>query len=84
MSFLTLLILGVSTILSVVKVTGDRSFVVMMAADSGLVRTDEEIIAIAGTGRAGRGADTALVMQTNNAHRVFDIKVKEIICKPRL
>lgn len=51
-----------------------------MAADAGLVRTDEEIISIGGT---GRGADTALVLQANNVHRFFNMKVKEIICKPR-
>ena len=58
--------------------------IAVMAADAGLVRTDEEVIAIAGTGREGRGADTAIVVQPNNAHRFFDLKVKELICKPRL
>jgi hypothetical protein len=52
-----------------------------MAADAGLVRTDEEIIAIGGT---GRGADTAAVIQPNYTHRFFNLRVKEIICKPRL
>jgi hypothetical protein len=52
-----------------------------MAADAGLVRTDEEIISIGGT---GRGADTALVLQPEYTHRFFNLKVKEIICKPRL
>ena len=52
-----------------------------MAADAGLVRTDEEIISIGGT---GRGADTALVVQPEYTHRFFNLKVKEIICKPRL
>jgi hypothetical protein len=52
-----------------------------MAADAGLVRTDEEIIAIGGT---GRGADTAVVVQPSYTHRFFNLKVKEIICKPRL
>jgi hypothetical protein len=52
-----------------------------MAADAGLVRTDEEIIAIGGT---GRGADTAVVVQPACTHRFFGLKVKEIICKPRL
>jgi hypothetical protein len=51
-----------------------------MAADAGLVRTDEEIISIGGT---GRGADTAVVLQPSNVHRFFTTKVKEIICKPR-
>jgi hypothetical protein len=52
-----------------------------MAADAGLVRTDEEIIAIGGT---GRGADTAIVLQPSYTHRFFNLRIKEIICKPRL
>jgi hypothetical protein len=55
-----------------------------MAADAGLVRTDEEVIAVAGTGGAGRGADTAVVLQPVNAHKFFETRVKEILCKPRL
>ena len=53
--------------------------ITMMAADSGLVRTDEDIIAIAGS---GRGADTAVVMKPVNTHDFFDLKVREILCKP--
>ncbi len=52
----------------------------VMAADGGLVRTDEEIIAIAGT---HKGADTAVVVKPANTHRFFDLKIKEILCKPR-
>jgi hypothetical protein len=52
-----------------------------MAADAGLVRTDEEIVSIGGT---GRGADTAVILQADYVHRFFNLKVKEIICKPRL
>ncbi len=52
-----------------------------MAADAGLLRTDEEIISIGGT---GRGADTAFVLQPDYVHRFFNLKVKELICKPRL
>ncbi|MCL4459514.1 MAG: hypothetical protein M1136_12530 [Chloroflexi bacterium] len=55
--------------------------IVLMAADAGLVRTDEEVIAIGGT---GRGADTALVIKPAHTQHFFDLKVKEIICKPRL
>ncbi len=51
----------------------------IMAADSGLVRTDEDVISIGGT---SSGADTALVLQPTNSSRVFDLKVREIICKP--
>ncbi|MFQ5826983.1 MAG: pyruvate kinase alpha/beta domain-containing protein, partial [Dehalococcoidia bacterium] len=55
--------------------------VVLMAADAGLVRTDEEVISIAGQ---GRGADTAVVLKPANSQDFFDLRVKEILCKPRL
>ena len=58
--------------------------IAVMAADAGLVRTDEEVIAIAGTGAGGGGSDTVIVVQPNVAHRFFDLRVKELICKPRL
>ncbi len=54
--------------------------IALMAADAGLIRTDEEVICIAGT---GSGADTALVVQPAHTHDFFDLKVKEILCKPR-
>jgi hypothetical protein len=54
--------------------------ITLMAADAGLVRTDEDIIAIGGT---GRGADTAVVLRPVNSEDFFDIKVREILCKPR-
>lgn len=56
-----------------------------MAADAGLVRTDEEVIAIAGTGagNGGRGADTAVVIKPGNSNAFFDTEVREILCKPR-
>lgn len=53
----------------------------LMAADAGLVRTDEEVVAVGGT---ARGADTAVVLQPVNVQDFFNLKVKEIICKPRL
>lgn len=51
----------------------------LMAADAGLVRTDTDVISIGGT---ASGADTALVLRPANSSRVFDLKVREIICKP--
>ena len=54
--------------------------ITMMAADAGLVRTDEDIIVIGGT---GSGADTAVVLKPVNSEDFFDLKVKEILCKPR-
>jgi uncharacterized protein len=53
----------------------------MMAADAGLIKTTEDVIAIGGT---GRGADTAVVLRAANTQDFFDLKIKEIICKPRL
>ena len=54
--------------------------ITLMAADSGLVRTKEEVIAIAGT---DHGADTAIVLKPVHTHNFFDLRVQEILCKPR-
>ena len=51
-----------------------------MAADAGLIRTDEEAIAIGGS---GGGADTAIVLRPSNTHTFFDTRILEIVCKPR-
>jgi len=53
--------------------------IAIMAADAGLVRTDEDIISIAGS---GRGADTAIVLKPVNTMDFFDLKTREILCKP--
>jgi len=53
--------------------------IALMAADAGLVSVDRDIIAIAGT---SKGADTALVLTPVNAHNFFDLRIKEILCKP--
>jgi len=53
--------------------------ITVMAADSGLIRTDEDVIAIAGT---GQGADIAVVLRPVNSNDFFDLKVREILCKP--
>lgn len=54
--------------------------VALMAADAGLVRTGEDVIALGGT---YEGVDTALVLRPANSARFFDLKVREVICKPR-
>ena len=51
----------------------------LMAADAGLVRTAEPLIAIAGT---GKGADTAVVIRPTNAQTFFDLQFLEIVCMP--
>jgi len=53
----------------------------LMAADAGLVRVGEPCIAIAGT---GRGADTAVVLIPANVQQFFDLRVMEVLVKPRL
>lgn len=53
--------------------------IAMMAADAGLIHTDEDVIAIGGT---GRGADMAVVLRPVNSMDFFDMRVKEILCKP--
>ncbi|MFC1873795.1 pyruvate kinase alpha/beta domain-containing protein [Chloroflexota bacterium] len=72
-------------IANVLRVFGQGTKVVceiaLMAADSGLVSVDEDIIAIGGS---GGGADTAVVLKPVNTHHFFDLKVREILCKPRL
>jgi hypothetical protein len=54
--------------------------IALMAADAGLIRTDEEVISIGGT---AKGADTALVVKPAHTHDFFELKVKEVLCKPR-
>ena len=53
--------------------------VTLMAADAGLVRTDEDVISVGGT---AQGVDSALVLKPANSARFFDLKVREVICKP--
>jgi hypothetical protein len=59
-----------------IKVTAEMA---LMAADAGLVRTDEPVIVIAGT---ASGADTAVVLKPANAQGFFDLRFLEIICMP--
>jgi uncharacterized protein len=51
----------------------------MMAADAGLVRTDENLISVGGT---SRGSDTALVLTPVTSQNFFDLRIREILCKP--
>jgi uncharacterized protein len=54
--------------------------ITVMAADAGLVPAGDEIIAVGGT---GSGADAAAVIAAANAQDFFDLRVLEILCKPR-
>ena len=53
--------------------------IVAMAGDAGLIPI-EDVIAVAGT---GRGADTAVVVAANSTNRLFNIKIREILAKPK-
>lgn len=53
--------------------------ITVMAVDAGLIRTDEDCVAIAGT---SKGADTILVVKPANSTRLFDLKIKKILAKP--
>jgi hypothetical protein len=50
-----------------------------MAADSGLVPFGD-VVCVAGT---GHGADTAVVLQATSSNNFLDIKIREILCKPK-
>lgn len=54
--------------------------VAVMAADAGLIPVDREVIAVGGT---GEGADTALVLSPAYSTSFFDLKVHEVLAKPR-
>jgi hypothetical protein len=54
--------------------------IALMAADAGLVTVGEPCIAIGGT---GRGADTAIMLIPANAQQFFDLRIMEILAKPR-
>lgn len=55
--------------------------IVLMAADGGTIHSGDSVIAIAGT---GKNVDTALMMQAATTRNPRDLRVNEILCKPRL
>lgn len=60
--------------------------ITLVAADEGLIPLDREVIAIAGTTheveRTG-GSDTAIVVKPSTSDIFQELKVREVICKPR-
>lgn len=54
--------------------------IVMMAADAGLIPEGEEIVAVAGT---GRGSDAVAIIKSVTSKRFLELKVLEILAKPR-
>lgn len=55
--------------------------IALMATDAGLISTKESCIAVGGT---GRGVDTAILLQPAHAQNFFDLRIMEILAKPRL
>lgn len=53
--------------------------ITLMAADAGLIPTDQDVIAVGGS---GYGADTAAIIKPANVSRFFDLKIRGILCKP--
>ncbi len=51
----------------------------IMAADAGAL-SGSDIVSVGGT---GRGADAALVLKPASQSDLFDLRIREIICKPR-
>jgi len=54
--------------------------IALMAADAGLVSTFEPCVSIGGT---NDGADTAVLLKPAHTQNFFDLKVQEILAKPR-
>ncbi len=52
----------------------------MMVVDAGLVPEGAEVLTVAGT---GRGADTVMIIKSAASKRFLDLKVLEILAKPR-
>lgn len=55
--------------------------ITLMSADAGLIGSGEKVVAAAGT---SSGLDTALVLRAATTQDYFDLRVLEILCKPRL
>ncbi len=55
--------------------------IALMAADAGCVSTQVPCLSIGGT---GEGADTVILLQPAHAQNFFDLKIIEILAKPRL
>ena len=53
--------------------------VTIMAADAGLIPTDQYVIAIGGT---HGGADSAMVLKPAHMSNLFEMEISEILCKP--
>ena len=53
--------------------------IAVMASDAGRL-SGNDIVSVGGT---GEGADTAVILKPAHQHTIFDMRIREIICKPR-
>ncbi len=53
--------------------------IVLSAVDAGLIPAGVDVVTVAGT---GEGADTALLVKGASTVSFFDLRVKELLCKP--
>jgi hypothetical protein len=53
--------------------------VAIMAADAGAL-SGSDIVSIGGS---GRGADAALILKPAHQNNFFDMRIREVVCKPR-
>ena len=54
--------------------------IALMAADAGLISISDPCICIGGT---GKGADTAILLKPAHAQDFFDLRIMELLAKPR-
>ncbi len=55
--------------------------IAVMAADAGAIPAGRDVICVGGS---GRGADAAIVIQPAHSNAVFETKIREILCWPKL
>ncbi len=53
--------------------------IALMAADAGAL-SGGDLVAVGGT---AEGADTALVITPAHQNRIFELRIREVVCKPR-
>ena len=53
--------------------------ITLMAMDAGLIPTNQDVIALGGT---GKGVDTALRIKPANSASFFELQVREVLAKP--
>ena len=55
--------------------------IVIMAADSGLIPMDKDVLSISGT---GKGADSVMLIKPAHSNNFFEMRVRKVICRPIL